>query len=191
MDEQARKALQAAMKIPVSQGGFKEKFITEADLLPQGGTKAAGRCDLCGSAIKDGDGYAFFSSAVIEPLNVPVGNMMLCEKCTQDTITERAWVVRPSELQFKPPTTEKDLARMLSGENSQMESLNTGGIVATCKRLGFSPEAAKRKARELAVLWWQDPEKGKRETLLFWTSEPNGGAGSVERPTRKWWQIWK
>lgn len=32
MDEQARKALEAAMKLPVSRGGMKEDFLTEADV---------------------------------------------------------------------------------------------------------------------------------------------------------------
>jgi hypothetical protein len=35
MDEKARKALEAMMKIPVSRGGMMEEFITEADLRRQ------------------------------------------------------------------------------------------------------------------------------------------------------------
>ena len=135
-------------------------------------------CDLCSHELKSGEGYAFYSSTVIAPMNVAVGNLMLCQQCTDKALSEEAWSQTPIAMKshqsamsaMAKATKKEDVKRLFAELRDQTQAANAEGIIATIKSIGISREDAKSKARELAKLWWIDKEVGQKETRLFWTT---------------------
>jgi ankyrin repeat protein len=58
-------------------------------------------------------------------------------------------------------------------------------IVAVCKKRGLTPQAAKSKARELAIRWWQNPADGDLEIRRFWTYEMSGSQYALHEAAKK------
>jgi hypothetical protein len=158
-------------------------------------------CDLCNQEIAHGDGYSFYSSAVLPAGDEPTGNMFLCDKCTRETVNDRMWAEPRPQLQ-SAEQLQRQMSReeMLANPRAVFElfkAQNAEGIVLTCKRLGLSPDEAKQKARELAVLWWKDKDRSRRETLQFFTSPELKKAPShippreAQKQRKPWWKFWK
>lgn len=118
-------------------------------------------CDLCGHPVRHGDGYVFYSSN--EVLGQVTGNMLLCERCTKNVITEVAF----TKAQHTNVNTD-DFVRLSGQERIEaVRAMNAAGIVQVCKIHGFTPTEAREKARELALAWWAAPAKAE-EIGLFW-----------------------
>jgi hypothetical protein len=118
-------------------------------------------CDICSGQLASNEGYAFFCDVCSRP-GLPIGNMLLCEACTERIMSDRSFAAAREH----PPviTSTSDLRLR--------QELNCESIVARCKRLGLSPEQAKQKARELALEFCRNKERGAELTIQFWTSEP-------------------
>ena len=116
------------------------------------------RCDDCGKEIlatNENSGYAFYSDVKLMGM-VPVGNMLICEACTQR-------IVSPGS--FAAPRKHKG-----SFSVDMLNEVNAESIIARCKKFGLSPEQAKQKARELGLEFQKNTERGQNLTEAFWTS---------------------
>src|SRR5208337_1823469 len=96
-------------------------------------------CDLCSQELKSGEGYAFYSSTVIAPMNVAVGNLMLCQQCTEKTLSVEAWSNRPTALKshqsamsaMAVATKKEDVERLFAELRDHTQTANVEGIIAT------------------------------------------------------------
>ena len=116
-------------------------------------------CDQCNKKIKKGDGYVFYSTANagMPSMEMETGNMLLCEKCANEIVSEEGYkkysksMATKQKLEIDDIIGDKD--KYLSFYNALGEA-NTESIVTLCKAHGFTPEEAKARAHELALLWW-------------------------------------
>lgn len=112
------------------------------------------KCDVCSKDIRNNSGYAFFSDVM------NIGNMLICEECTQRLISEQS---------FAAPRKHTGTIDLVSSMNI-LDELMAESIVANCKKFNFSPEKAKSKARELAIEFYKDNKKGQDIIYNFWKS---------------------
>jgi len=145
-------------------------------------------CDACSATINKGGGYAFYSSA--QMMGMTVGNMFLCEACTSSMVNEKAFSKRFAPTAVSPG----DMAAM----REAMNAANAAGIAERCRAHGLSADEGKAKARELARLYWRDPQGGGEAIKKFWTSPAAKAAGSSQASAksprsreRRWWEFWK
>lgn len=147
--------------------------------LATAATSQIGRCDRCAGPVPYETGYAFYctSSFSVGGENSPrmeLGNMLICDDCTESFITESYWRERVAELrkgELGPTTTP------LSGDD--LRKRNDVGIIALCFGLELSPKDAKAKAKKLARLYWRTPDKeaAEREIFRAWNEKrPRSGA---------------
>ena len=122
-------------------------------------------CDRCNTSMPHGTGFAFYSSASIA--GQTIGNMLLCESCTDGFINDAEFA--------KPPPAAKqlstdDLMAQLLGSTSPLAAMSNAAIIQASRRLGFTPSQAKAKAHELALRWWSDPHAGALQIKNFWSA---------------------
>ncbi len=139
-------------------------------------------CDHCSQPIEPSGGYSFFSSASV---GIPghqqlIGNMMLCQTCTDRIISTESWTKTPErqKQELNPSDVLEDPAAFLNA----IKATNEASIVRNCRSHGLTPEAAKCKAREFALMWWQDPVKANSEAAAFWTRGSMNEADVEPRP---------
>ena len=125
-------------------------------------------CDDCSAIINEGDGYIFYSTAGsgFAGVVLETGNMLLCQKCTDR-------ICSPEGFAKKIPASQELSGGILvdPGEYSRMmRDANLVSIVQRCKAHGFTPEQAKAKAHEFALLWWTNREKAQLDSAAFWKS---------------------
>jgi len=119
------------------------------------------QCDMCTAIIREGEGFLFYSPYVPNPSIGPVGNLFLCDACTSVIINDSTWTygIVENDPEFGlNPITYRGISE---------------GIVQLCKAHDFTPDQAKDKGRELASTYWQNREKGQKESLAFWKSKPS------------------
>lgn len=121
-------------------------------------------CDRCSQSISKGEGHLFYSSN--ELMGDTVGNMLLCDQCTNGLINNEMYT-KNYQIDGRDLMTVTDPKEM----KAAIQQANDLGIIVQCKTLGLSPNEAKEKARELAVLFWENREKAEAESKTFWTSE--------------------
>ena len=128
-------------------------------------------CDQCNASLDKGDGHSFYSTAPGLTPEQPIGTMMLCDHCMDTIVNESNWETEPAEPPQLSPS-EKIANPDLSLKYRQ--TANAIGIIRVCKAHGFSPAAAKEKARELAAAFFAEPDQqsADRKAMLFWTSVP-------------------
>ena len=126
-----------------------------------------------------GGGFVFYSSASdgLIGLSLGTGHVFLCKRCADEIVSIASF--------DKVMSNVSDLSGLdVLAEPSQMMQMikeaNAGSIVEHCKRHGLTPEAAKAKAHEFAVLWWKDKDKGNSEACSFWRSADKSGSGGVK-----------
>lgn len=149
-------------------------------------TPIAAGCDYCNVAIEEGEGFIFYSSACFafgdKVGNIEIGNnMFLCKSCTDNIVSEKGYTKQVPQQQELTPDTIGDTAKMLE----MMNEANAASIVEHCKRHRLTPEEARAKAHQFALLWWENKEKAQIEAASFWKS------ASLPEPKKKWWQFWK
>jgi len=132
-------------------------------------------CDQCNKNIKKGNGYAFYSTASTGMLGMAMetGNILLCEKCTNEIVSTEGY----RKYSKSASTVQSfDMEDVISGKSKFSDLYNAYGdaiavsVVTLCKAHCFTPEQAKAKAREFAILWWKDNQKGASECAKFWQS---------------------
>lgn len=132
-------------------------------------------CDQCNKKINKGSGYVFYSTANagMTGMEMETGNMLLCEKCANEIVSEEGYKKYSKSIATKQKFEIDDIIgdkdKYWSFYNALGEA-NTESIVTLCKAHGFTPEEAKAKAHELALLWWEDNQKGALEAANFWKS---------------------
>jgi hypothetical protein len=113
------------------------------------------KCDDCSRINTDSGGYGFYS-------DVPMmGNMLLCKACTDRIISEKS---------FAAPSKYSDQIDIFSLRGNQLNEVNADRIVAICKKFGFKPLEAKRKAKELGLEYHKDNKHGQDLIYEFWRS---------------------
>jgi hypothetical protein len=153
-------------------------------------------CDQCNVNIQRDGGFIFYSSAGLgSPGKVKeTGNMFLCEQCTNKICTPTGFADWSSTI------SESDV-NAISGDPKKLmiylgQKNNAIGIAAVCNKHGLTPEQAKDKARELALLFWQDPEKAQMESVKFWSPEIHARLiAQLEKldkskKNKRWWKFW-
>ena len=148
-------------------------------------------CSRCSSHISDGHGYAVYSG-VEEGLTAdrrvffsapgpdgvekgdierkPLDAMLYCEDCAGGLFTEKVWR-NAKALRVEMPAADVHGAECLA---ARLEVIDFG-IALRAKRLGMTPETARREAGAVRKMWWKDRDAAKRE--LFSLRELNGLRG--------------
>ena len=128
-------------------------------------------CDRCSTQIGFGEGYAVYSEArtgISASLKIffstegpsgkeIVGTMLLCENCADGLFTEEIWATA------QKTTIELDQIAV-SGPQSletikQAQSkVNNFSVAMLAKLRGLTVSQARQEAREIAQLWWKDPQ---------------------------------
>jgi HEAT repeat protein len=109
--------------------------------------------------------------------------MLICDACAERIVSDKSFAAQRRFGGSYVPATNS-----LPGEDDTLNKMNAESIIARCKRLGLSPEQAKKKARELALEFHKNQERGADLTYSFWTSNMMDNlnktpivAGGVER----------
>jgi len=133
-------------------------------------------CDDCMGTINEGAGYLFYSDAgpVLGGAVLETGNMLLCENCTNR-------ICSPEGFAKKMPASQELSADFLADPGNLkrlMRDSNMVSIVQKCKAHGFTPEQAKAKAHEFALLWWSNGEVDQvgKQAKTFWKSGKQAAA---------------
>ena len=116
-------------------------------------------CDNCSSGMSGSEGYAVFSDVPMIP-GVPIGNMLICEACARRIFSDQS---------FAAPRKHTG-AIALTGDPVLLRELNDESIIARCKKLGLSAKQARQEARQLALEFHKNNQRGTSLTYQFWTS---------------------
>lgn len=116
-------------------------------------------CDSCSGGLSGNEGYAVFSDVPMIP-GVPIGNMLICEACAQRIFSDQS---------FAAPRKHTG-AIALTGDPRLLRELNDESIIARCKKLGLSAQQARQEARQLALEFHKNNQRGTSLTYQFWTS---------------------
>ena len=130
-------------------------------------------CDHCNTLMNEGEGFAFFSDASMR--NLVIGSMVICGTCTDSIITDASFT-RSSK--YSKVISDPDLLNIINEEC----------IIRICKEHGFSPAAAKNKARKLALAFYNNPDRSTEAAMDFWVSRPKATSSKAKR--KQWWEFW-
>ena len=137
-------------------------------------------CDRCNGSIPDGGGYVFYSTAAMgfAGMGTPqeTGNMMLCDDCTGQIITPDGYASQGPDVQ---EVSGADILDNPFGLMEMMRKANDSAIIKRCRAHGLTPEQAREKAREFAVMWWKDSDAAQVASRDFWKSTPAAAGGCV------------
>lgn len=106
---------------------------------------SSAQCDLCGTYIQTGEGYAFYSSAKV--FGMTTGNMMLCSPCGDGVVVYLQGQSIP--------------AFLVEGDDIEksVRTANIEGIAAASRQKGLSPAATCDKARARAKAFWDEKRR--------------------------------
>jgi hypothetical protein len=134
-------------------------------------------CEICSSAIGEGNGYIFCPSKIgTGVLSFTSGmKVLLCEKCANSICSAEGFAKTMPTMQDVAPaagSNQYELRRQLA-QDSLMAA-----IAHKCRSHGLSPEQAKTKANEFGRLWSENPKTAEAKAFAFWNpGEKKPGAG--------------
>ena len=160
-------------------------------------------CDRCNSTLSRPAGYAVWSEAkqgmsMREGIYVTteeskdgneLGALILCEGCAAGLFSDQVWAkARALTVKIDP-----DHAYDRDAKGPRIEVINFG-VAIRAKRMGLGVTDAKREARRIAELFWQDESTAARELSQQRSSvsrsRPSERLVSV-RSAKKWYEFWR